>query len=468
MLILFVILWVIAAILIFIDPKTLSTRWASGLTFFSGFGGLGVVLNDNVIPLIIDLQIKETIWVVSAFILTLSHQVAPYAFMMYGITTSDLFKRFPRFLKFSPYIFFTPVALMYLIYPFIPDYNPSFLVLSVWVVPYIIFSNFLLLYSYFKEKNPKIKQQRLFSCILFAPPTLFTMMVNYVLRIAHYDDLWKYNTITIVSAFVIFVVASAKFGVMGVRLKFEKHRLESSLKALTSGAAIYDHAIKNEVFKISMCMNNIKTSVNQPCQDLQVINENIRTVQDSTEHLTSMMKRIHEQTTEIVLIESDHDLVDIIEKSLDMVKPYLEEKNIYVSKEYNSRIKISCDRVHIIELLNNIFKNAIEAMQINGKLNIILYVRKKAVTLLIKDNGTGISEGNLPYVFDLFFSTKQRTMNFGMGLSYCYNVMQKHEGKMEILSEENIGTTVILVFSKKRIMNSSIQQPQRSTVHGQN
>ncbi len=76
MLILFVILWLIAAILIVTDPKTPLTRWASGLAFFSGFGGLGVVLQDNVIPLIHDVQLKETIWVVSAFILTLSHQVA--------------------------------------------------------------------------------------------------------------------------------------------------------------------------------------------------------------------------------------------------------------------------------------------------------------------------------------------------------------------------------------------------------
>ena len=108
MLILFIALWAIAAILIFTDPKTQSTRWGSGIAFFSGFGGLAVVLRDNIIPLTNAFNIRESLRVAIGFMFTFSHQVAPYALMMYGITYSGVFRRFPRFLKLSPYIFFIP------------------------------------------------------------------------------------------------------------------------------------------------------------------------------------------------------------------------------------------------------------------------------------------------------------------------------------------------------------------------
>ena len=52
MLVLLVFLWTIAVILIVTDPKTESTRWVSAIAFFSGLGGLAVVVVENIIPYI--------------------------------------------------------------------------------------------------------------------------------------------------------------------------------------------------------------------------------------------------------------------------------------------------------------------------------------------------------------------------------------------------------------------------------
>lgn len=383
---------------------------------------------------------------------TLSHQVAPYTFMMYSIVYSGVFKRSPRLLRLSPYIFFIPVALMYWLYPFIPGYNPSFLVLSIWVAPYIVISNCLLFYFYLKEKDAKQKKQRLISFIILAPPTLFTLMANFVLRAFGYNKVWEYNTYTIILAFIIFIIASAKFGAMGVKLKFEKYRLDSTMKSLTSGTMILNHSVKNEIYKILICMDNIKTLISSSEQNLNNINENVEIVVNSTNHLAAMMNRIQEQTKEIVLIESSNDLIELIEESLDMAKINLRSKNIYIYKKYRDNIYIYCDRIHVIEVLINIINNAIEAMQVDGQLEISAVYTNKEIRLSIKDNGIGISKQSIPYVFDPFFSTKRLTTNFGLGLSYCYNVMQKHEGKLEILSRENVGTTVLLCFPKKRLL----------------
>jgi two-component system, sporulation sensor kinase B len=466
MIVLFAALWTIAAILIFTDYKTPSTRWGSAVAFFSGFGGLTIVLRDNILPVINDSNLKSCIHLSISFMLTLSYQMAPYALIVYSIRFTGFFKKYPAFYKFVPYIFFTPVAIMYLVFPCIPDYTPPYLFLSIWVIPYILFSDILLFISYINEKTGTIKLQRLLICVLIIPTTLFSMVSNYISGLLNMSGLWEYNTITIVAAFVIFIITSAKYGSMGVRLKFEKHLLNSTMKALTSGTTILNHSIKNEICKISMCMNNIKISANKPDADIQDVNENIQIVLDSTNHLTAMMKRIQEQVREIVLIESNNDLADIVGKSLEMVKPFIESKKISVNNNLNCKIELHCDRVHMMEVFINIFKNAIEAMQTGGILDISFSENKKEIVLAVKDDGVGIPKANLPYIFDPFFSTKQRTMNFGLGLSYCYNVIQKHGGRLDIQSAENAGTTMFVCFPKTKVLKTTDNLHQRSTVHG--
>lgn len=62
------------------------------------------------------------------------------------------------------------------------------------------------------------------------------------------------------------------------------------------------------------------------------------------------------------------------------------------------------------------------------------------------DNGKGISKNMLSKVFDPFFSTKPSKNNFGLGLTFCYNVIQKHCGVIDIESEENKGTKIIIML----------------------
>ena len=226
------------------------------------------------------------------------------------------------------------------------------------------------------------------------------------------------------------------------------------MKALTSGTVILNHTIKNEVSKISLCMNNIQNSTAYAMKDMPEtldVNENIEIVNDSIKYLSVMINKIQNQVKEIVLDECQNNLGNIIDKAVNMVLPYLKSKNIDVSKNYGYDLNIICDCVHLQETFSNILNNSIEAIGSNGEVNIDIYENKKFVTVTVKDNGAGISKENLSCVLNPFFSTKHRTQNFGMGLSYCYNVMQQHGGSLEVQSEEGYGTTVLLSFPAKRI-----------------
>ena len=91
--------------------------------------------------------------------------------------------------------------------------------------------------------------------------------------------------------------------------------------------------------------------------------------------------------------------------------------------------------------IENLAKNAIDAMKGKGNLNIHISQLEDQVFIRIKDNGKGIQKSNYKKIFEPGFSTKKR--GWGLGLSLAKRIIEEyHNGKIHILSSEiNQGTT---------------------------
>jgi two-component system phosphate regulon sensor histidine kinase PhoR len=76
--------------------------------------------------------------------------------------------------------------------------------------------------------------------------------------------------------------------------------------------------------------------------------------------------------------------------------------------------------------------------------------QKPFMIIRIHDNGVGIPEDELPYIFEPFYrvdkSRSKDTGGYGLGLSLCKTVMEAHQGKVHIESSLSKGTTVSLFF----------------------
>jgi signal transduction histidine kinase len=92
----------------------------------------------------------------------------------------------------------------------------------------------------------------------------------------------------------------------------------------------------------------------------------------------------------------------------------------------------------------HILKNAVEATPRGGKITVSTTAGDDTVLLKISDTGSGISQEDIPKIFDPFFSTK--THRFGMGLSLVRQIISEHLGQIRVDSEPNKGTTFTLTF----------------------
>jgi len=105
---------------------------------------------------------------------------------------------------------------------------------------------------------------------------------------------------------------------------------------------------------------------------------------------------------------------------------------------------ITCYPAQLNQAFVHIIQNSIDALPKGGLIEIAMnYLKQqKQLCVRIKDNGEGITRQNLGKIFEPFFTTKPDAK--GLGLATVYGVIKKHEGNIEIDSQPNKGTNVII------------------------
>ena len=159
------------------------------------------------------------------------------------------------------------------------------------------------------------------------------------------------------------------------------------------------------------------------------------------------------------LDESDLKFIDL-HKNIDSTLVILRNKffnKIKIVKDYGDIPQIECYPGKINQVLLNILVNAIQAIKEDGQIYIKTSLTKKEepqfVEIRIEDTGTGMTDEIRKRIFEPFFTTKDAGEGTGLGLSITHNIMEIHNGSIEVESEIGKGSvfTILLpvVFNKK-------------------
>lgn len=156
---------------------------------------------------------------------------------------------------------------------------------------------------------------------------------------------------------------------------------------------------------------------------------------------------------------------EIIESSLHMVDHEIKQRNILLVKELEPQLPlITFDKNKVQQVFINLFMNAVQAIGRDGTLSIFTshaiasgiespdYMKnslrggEKIVVVEIVDTGPGISGADMEKVFDPFYTTKPSGEGTGLGLFIIKNIMDLHNGKINIKNLEAGGLSVTVMF----------------------
>jgi len=137
------------------------------------------------------------------------------------------------------------------------------------------------------------------------------------------------------------------------------------------------------------------------------------------------------------------DINSGMESTLNVVNNELKYKARLI-KDFGVLPDVKCYPQQLNQVFMNILVNAVQAIEKQGEINIKTRHVDGHVEIAISDTGSGISEENLNKIFDPFFTTKDVGKGTGLGMNIAYNIINKHNGTIDVESKVGEGTTFMI------------------------
>jgi len=185
--------------------------------------------------------------------------------------------------------------------------------------------------------------------------------------------------------------------------------------------------------------------------DEKTLTESVSAIKDEAGNMKDLVEQL------LFLARGDSNRIRLVEEMIEL--PVLIEEVVgemrmldsgHVFKIAGVDVIIMADRALIKQALRILLDNAIKYTDQDGEISVSASVEGGWARLSVSDNGIGISSEVLPYVFDRFVradeSRARATGGAGLGLSIAQWIAARHDGHMEVLSREGIGTKITIIL----------------------
>ncbi|QSE97992.1 sensor histidine kinase [Fulvivirga lutea] len=248
-----------------------------------------------------------------------------------------------------------------------------------------------------------------------------------------------------------FIVQEKEFTLLilqNIHAELEQKELEAWQKLIS----VLTHEIMNSVTPIASLSEALnkeleETSIHKMSkEDIDDFKISLSTIELRSKGLMRFVNAYKEFTKSPELNISEFDLANTLERITKLLENDFESRNIQFALKCEKNLLIKADSELLEQVIINLLKNAIEAVEHTNEPSISVKASKKQTQteIIISDNGSGISKEQLDKIFVPFFTTKKK--GSGIGLSFAKKVMRLHNGGIKFYSNTNDGTSFTLKF----------------------
>jgi two-component system NtrC family sensor kinase len=214
----------------------------------------------------------------------------------------------------------------------------------------------------------------------------------------------------------------------------------ASIGRLASGIA---HEINNPLTSVMTFAHLLREKENLDKQDT----EDLDLIIHETKRAADIVQGLLDFARERPAVKEPLSINDVVERTVRLIRNQKLFREITIEEELGGGLPpVNGDANRLQQVVLNLCLNAREAMTDRGTIHIETRAESGRVILEIRDTGHGIKAEDLEQIFEPFFSTKPVGQGTGLGLSVSYGIVDQHDGRIEVESEEGVGTrfTVLL------------------------
>ena len=223
--------------------------------------------------------------------------------------------------------------------------------------------------------------------------------------------------------------------------KKDKLKLKDSLSDIS-------HQLKTPLTSINIMLDNILDNPDMDNNTKAKFIQNIKREITNISLLVSEILKLSRFDANVVRFEKQSVLIiDIIKKAISNVEMMAELKNIEIKINKHKDVKMVCDKNWQVEAITNILKNCVEHSKDDSVITVDIYFNKIYKEIIIKDNGEGIDEKDLPHIFERFYKGKNSSKDsVGIGLALAKTIIEKDNGSITINSCRGKSTTFVIRY----------------------
>jgi signal transduction histidine kinase len=256
------------------------------------------------------------------------------------------------------------------------------------------------------------------------------------------------------------LVQSEKLASLGTLLSGVAHELNNPLSNISSSCQILMEELKQAHGSRVNGQEKGKAASSSLPLDPVFLNELLSQIDEQTDRARNIVRSLLEFSRDKEFEKEHLPLKRLIKETIRFVRGQLPLK-VEIEIDIPDDITIFADKQRIQQAFLNLIKNAVEAINADGKISIraqkVVSTEKKeegaktecqiegdSIDIKISDTGSGIPSDVLPKIFDPFFTTKDVGKGSGLGLFIVHEIIEEHNGCIAVDSQIEKGTTFLI------------------------
>jgi len=226
--------------------------------------------------------------------------------------------------------------------------------------------------------------------------------------------------------------------------------IQSLMKGLSEVTDNIAHDLKTPITRMRMAAET-ELSKAECSEDVQKLAADIiEECDDLLQMINTMLMISKEESGISESVKGPVDLSQIIKDAFELFSPVAEEKRIQCLNQVPDNVTLNGDFHGLQRMIINLLENAIKYTPAGGMVTILAHVKDDMIRIIFQDTGIGISEEDLPHIFErLYRCDKSRSQQgFGLGLSLALAVAHAHFGDITVTSQRGKGSTFTVILSR--------------------
>lgn len=223
------------------------------------------------------------------------------------------------------------------------------------------------------------------------------------------------------------------------------------LAAMGRLVAQLSHEINNPIYNIQNCLEALERRGNPADPN----REFLTLAQEELARMTSLTRRLLDQSRPQSDASSLLNLNALVTRVVTLAGPELEGRGVEVVAELAPDLPpVVAHPEAIQQVLANLVANAGDAMPEGGRLRVSTRADGEAVEVVVEDTGSGISETDLPHIFEAFYTTKPGVTGIGLGLFVSEGIIRGHRGRIDVESVPGRGSCFVVRLPRETLDES--------------